>query len=35
MKKCRITVLRRAQYDDLMAKYENPRFSADPHVCDM
>jgi uncharacterized repeat protein (TIGR04076 family) len=24
MKKCKITVMRMAQYDDLMARYENP-----------
>ena len=31
MKKCRITVLRTARYDDLIAQYENPI----PHPCDM
>ena len=24
MKKCKITVIRKARYDDLIAKYENP-----------
>lgn len=31
MKKCRITVMRRASYEDLMAQYENPI----EHACDM
>ena len=31
MKKCRITVMRKAHYDDLMKKYENPI----EHACDM
>lgn len=31
MKKCRITVMRMAQYDDLIAQYENPM----EHACDM
>ena len=31
MKKCRITVMRVARYDDLIAKYENPI----EHACDM
>ena len=31
MKKVRITVMRRARYDDLIAKYENPI----EHACDM
>ena len=31
MKKVRITVMRVARYDDLMAKYENPI----AHACDM
>ena len=31
MKKCRITVMRTARYDDLMAKYENPI----AHACGM
>ncbi len=31
MKQCRITVMRKAQYDDLMAKYENPI----EHTCDL
>ena len=31
MKKCRITVIRRAWYDDLIEKYENPLEDA----CDM
>ena len=31
MKKCRITVMRMAQYEDLMAQYENPI----SHACDM
>ena len=31
MKKCRITVIRRASYEDLMAQYENPI----EHACDM
>lgn len=31
MKKCRITVVRRASYEDLMALYENPI----EHACDM
>ena len=31
MKKCRITVVRRASYEDLMAQYENPI----EHACDM
>ena len=31
MKKCRITVLRTARYDDLIAQYENPI----PHPCDL
>ena len=30
MKKCRITILRKAEYPDLMAKYENPI----AHTCD-
>lgn len=29
MKKCKITVLRKACYQDLMAQYENPNFSCD------
>ena len=31
MKKCRITVMRMARYDDLIEKYENPI----QHACDM
>lgn len=31
MKKCRITVMRMARYDDLSDKYENPI----EHTCDM
>ena len=31
MKKCRITVMKVAHYDDLIAKYENPI----EHACDM
>lgn len=31
MKKCRITVMRVARYDDLIEKYENPI----EHACDM
>ena len=31
MKKCRITVVRRARYDDLIARYENPI----EHACDL
>ena len=31
MKKCRITVMKMARYDDLMEKYENPI----EHACDM
>ena len=31
MKKCKITVMRMARYDDLMAQYENPIL----HACDM
>ena len=31
MKKCKITVMRMAHYDDLMAQYENPT----EHACDM
>ena len=31
MKKCRITVMRIARYEDLMAQYENPI----AHACDM
>ena len=31
MKKCRITVMRRARYDDLIAQYENPI----EHACDL
>jgi len=31
MKKCRITVMRIARYDDLIEKYENPM----EHACDM
>ena len=31
MKKCRITVVRRASYEDLMVQYENPI----EHACDM
>ncbi len=31
MKKCRITVLRMAHYDDLIANYENPI----AHACDL
>ena len=31
MKKCKIIVMRRAQYDDLMAQYENPI----QHACGM
>ena len=31
MKKCRITVMRTARYDDLIAKYENPL----EHPCDL
>ena len=31
MKKCRITVMKVARYDDLIAKYENPI----EHACDM
>ena len=30
MKKCRITILRKTEYPDLMAKYENPI----AHTCD-
>ena len=31
MKKCKITVMRMARYDDLMEQYENPI----AHACDM
>jgi len=31
MKRCRITVMRRARYDDLIEKYENPI----EHACDL
>ena len=31
MKKCRITVMKVARYDDLIEKYENPM----EHACDM
>lgn len=31
MKKCRITVMRMARYDDLIAQYENPI----RHACDL
>ena len=31
MKKCKITVMRITQYEDLMAQYENPI----SHACDM
>ena len=31
MKKCRITAVRRARYDDLIAQYENPL----EHACDV
>ena len=31
MKKCRITVMKMARYDDLIARYENPI----PHACDL
>lgn len=31
MKKCRITVMRKAEYPDLMARYEEPI----EHACDM
>ena len=31
MKKCRITVMKMARYDDLIARYENPM----EHACDM
>lgn len=31
MEKCRITVVKMAQYDDLMEKYENPI----EHTCDL
>ena len=31
MKKCRITVVRTARYDDLIARYENPI----AHACDL
>ncbi len=31
MKRCRITVMRRARYDDLIAQYENPI----EHACDL
>ena len=31
MKKCRITVMKMARYEDLMAQYENPI----KHACDM
>lgn len=31
MKRCRITVMRCARYDDLIARYENPM----DHACDM
>ena len=31
MKKCRITVMKMARYDDLIAQYENPI----EHACDM
>ena len=31
MKKCRITVMKVARYDDLIVKYENPL----EHACDM
>ena len=31
MKKCKITVMRITQYEDLMARYENPI----SHACDM
>lgn len=31
MRKCRITVMRMAHYDDLIEQYENPM----EHACDM
>ena len=31
MKRCRITVMRRTRYDDLIAQYENPI----EHACDL
>ena len=31
MKKCKVTVIKTAQYDDLIEKYENPI----QHACDM
>ena len=31
MKKCRITVMKMARYDDLIEKYENPI----EHACDL
>ena len=31
MKKCKITVMRKARYDDLIEKYENPI----KHACDL
>lgn len=31
MKKCKITVIRKARYDDLIEKYENPI----EHACDL
>lgn len=31
MKKCRITVMRMARYDDLISEYENPM----EHACDL
>jgi len=31
MKKCRITVMKKAQYDDLIKEYENPI----EHACDL
>ena len=31
MKKCKITVIKVARYDDLIAQYENPI----QHACDM
>ena len=31
MKRCRITVVRKARYDDLIAQYENPI----EHACDL
>lgn len=31
MKKCRITVMKMARYDDLIARYENPM----EHACEM